>query len=41
MDNGEALAEKMKQAMIEFFKRYDKMAPEAIAGERYERFRHF
>ena len=41
VDNGEALAEDMKRAMIEFFKRYDKMAPEAIAGERYERFRHF
>ncbi len=41
VDNGEPLAEEMKLAMIEFFKRYDSMAPEAVAEERYERFRQF
>ena len=41
VDHGEALAEEMKQAMTEFFKRYDQIAPEEIVKERYERFRHF
>ncbi|MDD3222074.1 MAG: acetyl-CoA carboxylase carboxyltransferase subunit alpha [Clostridia bacterium] len=40
-DNGENLAEEMKKAMIEFFGRYQGKAPEAIAQERYERFRKF
>ena len=41
VDNGEPLAEEMKLSMSEFFKRYDSMAPEAVAEERYERFRQF
>ena len=41
VDNGSALAADMKEAMIEFFRRYDNMAPERIAEERYKRFRRF
>ena len=41
VDHGEALAEEIKQAMTEFFQRYERMAPEEVVKERYERFRHF
>ena len=41
VDNGSTLAADMKEAMIEFFRRYDNMAPERIAEERYKRFRRF
>ena len=41
VDNGSALAADMKEAMIGFFRRYDNMAPERIAEERYKRFRRF
>lgn len=41
VDNGSALAADMKEAMIKFFRRYDNMAPERIAEERYKRFRRF
>ena len=41
VDNGSTLAADMKEAMIEFFCRYDNMAPERIAEERYKRFRRF
>ena len=41
VDNGLTLAADMKEAMIEFFRRYDNMAPERIAEERYKRFRRF
>ena len=41
VDNGSTLAADMKEAMIEFFRRYDHMAPERIAEERYKRFRRF
>lgn len=41
VDNGTSMSEAMKQAMVEFFKYYDGMAPEDIVKERYERFRKF
>ena len=41
VDHGEALAEEIKQAMTEFFQRYERMAQEEVVKERYERFRHF
>lgn len=41
VDNGQNLADELKSAMIEFFNRYDGVAPEAIRAERYERFRKF
>lgn len=41
VDHGEALAEEIKQAMTEFFQRYERMASEEVVKERYERFRHF
>jgi acetyl-CoA carboxylase alpha subunit len=41
VDSGAALAIRLKQAMSEFFRRYDAMDAEAIVRERYERFRRF
>ena len=41
VDNAKPLSEAMKQAMVEFFQNYDGMTPEAIAKERYDRFRNF
>lgn len=41
VDGGEALAEEMKKAMVEFFQKFAKKTPENIIRERYERFRKF
>lgn len=41
VDNGLALTGELKSAMVDFFNRYDGMAPEVIQAERYERFRKF
>ena len=41
ISDGRGLALALKEAMMEFFDRYDGMEPERIRAERYERFRKF
>ena len=41
IDNILEISENMKEMILDFISRYDKMTPEEIVNQRYERFRKF